>query len=156
MPYLNATTGNCSACPGNSTLNTTSGKCGCAVGYFLDPKTGVCLYCPHPYHFDTRFNVCVKCPPGFVYLTQYSACGCPSTKPYLLANSTCTACNTFWNTTTRACVVCKSNSTWNATAKKCECHAPYYADAKGKCVYCPGPSQGWDAKNKSCIVCLST
>ena len=105
-------------CPGNSTVNSKSGLCGCSANYAL-AGNGTCMYCPSPYFFDYRFDICVRCPKGFVYNTTYSACICPKAAPFLDANNKCIPCSTAWNRTTRTCLKCHNNSTWNATAQKC-------------------------------------
>lgn len=123
--------GSCIACHGNSTFNSTLQACGCSnVSYQMDTK-GQCIYCPHPYFLDHNTSVCVKCPTGFIYYPQFGACACPQTKPFLLANLTCIACNTFFNTTNKTCVQCTANQTWNASAKACQCNASYFSNSSG-------------------------
>ncbi len=80
-----------------------------------------------------------RCSNGQV-IQEDGTCACPEGMVYQnnWCRSTCDEVNGY---------------TWDATLQRCGCNTDigFYENAAGKCVYCFGPTQKWDARTKSCV-----
>ena len=147
--YIDATDGQCKACPTgytNNTVNATSCPI-CADGYTQTAEdTTICCPTDTPPtdtpHWNTASGQCVVCLENAHCSGDTPAC---NTETYL-----CEACpdeTPYWNDTTQTCVACLDHS--YCPPDKPVCQSDTYT-----CEPCPTETPYWDSSAQKCVECL--